>query len=285
MAYAISSTLVLEEVNPEIEICTTGIKLSLNHMTVHENDLDGHLALVTGGSGDIGSAIVLALARRGADVVIHYNHKEHRAKAICNDVLSLGNRCLIVQGDLTQVEDIDKVIHQTSKLGPIDILINNAGTPIRRVHWIETRADHLDQVFALNYRAPLFLIQHLAPSMIERGRGVIINIISVAAHTGGTETVLAYGSAKGALLTLTRGLARYLAPKGVRVLAISPGTIDTEIQRSLTNQDLLGQLVNSIPLGRMGQPAEVGEVVAFMATDQASFVVGATIEVNGGIYM
>ena len=121
--------------------------------------------------------------------------------------------------------------------------------------------------------------------MLSRGKGVVINILSTAAERGGSETALAYGSAKGALLTLTRGLARALAAQGVRVMAVSPGTIDTEFQRTLAGPEQLEQHRRSIPLGRIGHPEEIGEVVAFMATDAASFIIGATIEVNGGLYM
>ena len=102
---------------------------------------------------------------------------------------------------------------------------------------------------------------------------------------GGTDTVLAYGAAKGALFTFTKGLARTLAPHGIRVLAISPGTIDTGIQRKLTPPEIMEQLLSNNPLGRVGRPEEIGEIVAFLATDHASFVVGETIEVNGGVYM
>jgi 3-oxoacyl-[acyl-carrier protein] reductase len=121
--------------------------------------------------------------------------------------------------------------------------------------------------------------------MRRRGHGVVINILSTAANLGGSDTVFAYSSAKGALLTLTRGLARSLAPHGVRVLAVSPGTIDTEFQRTLTSPELLEDHKRGIPLGRIGRPEEIGEVVAFMATDAASFVVGETVHVNGGLYM
>ena len=121
--------------------------------------------------------------------------------------------------------------------------------------------------------------------MMDRGKGVIINILTTAIHTGGTDTVLPYAAAKGALFTLTKGLAGPLAPQGVRVLAISPGTVDTNIQRNLTSPEIMEQLLSNNPLGRMGQPEEIGEIVAFMATDHASFLVGETIEINGGVYM
>ncbi len=147
-------------------------------------------------------------------------------------------------------------------------------------------APFLDLVFGLNFRAPLALCQSLTPAMIARGRGVIINVLSTAVNFGGTDTVYAYASAKGALQTLTRGLARSLAPHGVRVLAVSPGTVDTDLQRPpLGNPVLLEQLKSGIPLGRIGRPEEIGEVIAYLTTDAASFIIGETIHINGGIYM
>jgi 3-oxoacyl-[acyl-carrier protein] reductase len=248
-------------------------------------ELEGRVALVTGGTSDIGAAIVGALARRGADVAIHGHHNVANAQAISADVGALGRRCTVVLGDLTSAADIRRIADGARAFGPIDILVNNAGTPIRRVPWMDLDEAFLDQVFALNYRAPLFLCQHLIPDMVRRGKGVVINILSTAANLGGTDTVFAYSSAKGALLTLTRALARVLAAQGVRVLAVSPGTIDTGFQRTLTSPEQLEQLRSGIPLGRIGRPEEIGEVVAFLATDAASFIIGETIHVNGGLYM
>jgi 3-oxoacyl-[acyl-carrier protein] reductase len=250
-----------------------------------DETLTGRTALVTGGSSDIGAAIVRALAKRSADVVIHYHRNAERAEAVAEEVRALGRRVWTLQADLSLADEARRVAAEASALAPIDVLVNNAGAPLRRVHWTELDAPFLDVVFGLNYRAPLYLAQRLTPGMVERGRGVVVNILSTAAWVGGTDTVYAYASAKGALLTLTRGLARSLAPKGVRVLAIAPGTIDTEFQRTGTSPEMLAELVRSNLLGRMGRPEEIGEVVAFMATDAASFVVGETIHVNGGFYM
>ena len=248
-------------------------------------ELEGRTALVTGGTSDIGTAIIRGLARRGADVAIHYHRNAARAQAVSAEVGALGRQSRLVQGDLTSAEDVRRVAEEASAFGPIDILINNAGTPIRRVHWKDLDAAFLDLVFALNYRAPLYLCQQLVPAMVRRGKGVIVNILSTAANLGGTDTVFAYASAKGALLTLTRALARALAAQGVRVLAVSPGTIDTGFQRTMTSPEQLEHLRSGIPLGRIGRPEEIGEVVAFLATDAASFVIGETVHVNGGLYM
>jgi 3-oxoacyl-[acyl-carrier protein] reductase len=248
-------------------------------------ELTGRTALVTGGSSDIGAAIVRALAKRGADVALHYHRNAEKAAAVADEVRALGRRAWTLQGDLSLADEARRVAAEASALAPIDILVNNAGAPIKRVHWTELDAPFLDTVFGLNYRAPLYLCQALTPMMAERGHGVVVNILSTAAVLGGTDTVYAYASAKGALQTLTRGLARSLAPKGVRVLAIAPGTVDTEFQRTGTSPGMLAELVKSNLLGRMGRPEEIGEVVAFMATDAASFVIGDTIHVNGGFYM
>ncbi len=248
-------------------------------------ELEGRTALVTGGTSDIGVAIVRALARRGANIVIHYHRNDARAQAIAKEVGASGRQSCTLQGDLTVAADVYRIAAEASTFAPIDILVNNAGTPIRRVHWMELEGAFLDLVFNLNFRAPLYLCQQLTPAMIRRGKGVVINILTTAANLGGTDTVFAYSSAKGALSTLTRALARVLAPQGVRVLAVSPGTIDTEFQRTLTSREQLDQLRQGIPLGRIGRPEEIGEVVAFMATDAASFIVGETIHANGGLYM
>lgn len=248
-------------------------------------ELAGRTALVTGGSSDIGAAIARSLAQRGADVAIHFHRNAEKAAAVANDVRELGRHAWTIQADLSLAAEARRVAAEASALAPIDILVNNAGTPVSRVHWSDLDTAFLDTVFGLNYRAPLYLCQALTPGMVERGRGVVVNVLSTASVLGGTDTVYAYASAKGALATLTKGLARSLAPQGVRVLAISPGTIDTEFQRSGTPPDMLADLVKSNLLGRMGRPEEIGEVVAFMTTDAASFVIGETIHVNGGFYM
>ena len=249
-------------------------------------ELEGRTALVTGGSGDIGAAVVRGLANRGANVAIHYHGNAAKAESLRAEVLSLGRRSVVVQADLASLSEIERLAEAASALGPIDILVNNAGSPVRRVHWMDLDATFLDLVFGLNFRAPLYLCQLLTPTMVARAQGVVINVLSTAANLGGTDTVYAYASAKGALQTLTRGLARSLAAQGVRVLAVSPGTVDTDLQRPpLGNPDLLEQLKSGIPLGRIGRPEEIGDVIAFLATDTASFIVGETIHINGGLYM
>ena len=249
------------------------------------DDLAGRVALVTGATSDIGAATARALARRGADLVLHGHANAQRLEALRSELGRDGRRVATVQADLAEYEEVRRVARDALAFAPIDVVVNNAGHIVKRVHWTQLEPDHLDRVFGLNFRAPLFLTQWLTPGMVQRGRGVIINILSPAYISGGTDTVYAYSSAKGALWTLTHGLANSLAAQGVRVLAVSPGTVDTGFQREPGNRAMWEGWVNNIPLKRIGQPAEIGEVVAFLATDAASFIVGETIHVNGGIYM
>jgi 3-oxoacyl-[acyl-carrier protein] reductase len=249
------------------------------------DDLSGRVALVTAATSDIGAAISRALARRGADLVLHGHTNAQRLEELQTELRRDGRRVATVQADLALYEEVLRVGREALAFAPIDIVVNNAGHIVKRVHWTQLEPDHLDRVFGLNYRAPLYLTQCLSPGMIERGRGVIINILSGAYVSGGTDTVYAYSSAKGALWTLTHALANSLAPQGVRVLAVSAGTIDTAFQREPGNRALWQGWVNNIPLKRIGQPEEIGEVVGFLATDAASFIIGDTIHVNGGIYM
>ena len=248
-------------------------------------ELSGRTALVTGATSDIGAATARALAQRGADLVLHGHSNLERLGSLRSEIEALGRRASAIQADLALYEQVQRVAAEAAAFAPIDIVINNAGHIVKRVQWTELGPAHLDRVFGLNYRAPLYLTQLLSPAMIARGRGVLINILSTAFVSGGTDTVYAYASAKGALWTLTHALAHSLAPQGVRVLAVSPGTVDTGFQREPGNRALWEQWVNNIPLKRIGQPVEIAEVVAFLATDAASFIVGETIHVNGGIYM
>src|SRR5437667_5706259 len=216
-------------------------------------ELQGRTALVTGGSSDIGVATARALARRGADVVIHCNTGADKAEGVRADVEALARRASVIRADLTLHDEARRLAAEAAAFAPIDILVNNAGHVVRRVHWMELDPAHLDRVFGLNYRAPLYLAQSLTPAMVERGRGVVINLLSTAAWGGGSNTAFAYGSAKGALHTLTQALARDLAPRGVRVLAVAPGTINTAFQREPGNVEILKKWVGKIQVGRLGQ--------------------------------
>ncbi len=173
----------------------------------------------------------------------------------------------------------------TEELGPIDILVNNAGSLVERVSNLEISEERWNEVLNLNLTSALLCSQVVAPSMIERKHGAIINVVSIAGRTGGGPGAGAYAAAKAGLIALTKSLAKELAPHGVRVNAISPGVIDTPFHEVFSTPEMIRSFVGSIPLGRIGTPEECARVIAFLASDAASFVVGETIEVNGGQLM
>jgi 3-oxoacyl-[acyl-carrier protein] reductase len=173
----------------------------------------------------------------------------------------------------------------TDKLGPIDILVNNAGSLIERQRIPELTEERWDEVMNLNLKSAMLCAQAVLPSMVERQTGAIINVVSIAGRTGGGPGAGAYSVAKGGLITLTKSLAKELAPHGIRVNAISPGVIDTPFHEVFSTPEMMRNFVATIPLGRVGTPQECAKVIAFLASDAASFVIGETIEVNGGQLM
>ncbi len=171
------------------------------------------------------------------------------------------------------------------ELGPIDILVNNAGSLVERQRLAQITEERWDDVINLNLTSAMLFMQLVAPSMIERKQGAIINIVSIAGRNGGGPGATAYATAKGGLITMTKGFARELAPLGVRVNAVSPGVIDTPFHEVFSTPEMIRNFVAGIPLGRVGTSFECATAIAFLASDAASYIVGETIEVNGGQLM
>jgi 3-oxoacyl-[acyl-carrier protein] reductase len=249
-------------------------------------DLSNKVALVTGASSGIGAASAQVLASLGADVAITYHHNQAGAEKVRDEINTLGRKTLAIQADVRDAEQINATVARVSdELGPIDILVNNAGSLVERKKNVEMTNDLWNDVINLNLTSAMLCAKAVAASMVERKSGTIINVVSIAAHNGGGPGAGAYSAAKAGLIALTKSQAKELAPHGVRVNAISPGTIDTPFHEVFSTPEMLKAAVATIPLGRLGTPHDCAKVVAFLASDAASFLVGETIEVNGGQLM
>ena len=249
-------------------------------------DLSNRIALVTGASSGIGAASAKVLAGLGADVATTYHHNQAGAEKVRDEITSLGRKALAIHADVREAEQISALVSRVSEeLGPIDILVNNAGSLVERKKNLEMTRELWDDVINLNLTSAMLCAQAVAPSMVERKSGTIINVVSIAAHNGGGPGAGAYSAAKAGLIALTKSQAKELAPHGVRVNAISPGTIDTPFHEVFSTPEMIKAAVATIPLGRLGTPEDCGKVVAFLASDAAGYLVGETIEVNGGQLM
>ena len=249
-------------------------------------DLSNKVALVTGASSGIGAASAKVLAELGADVAITYLHNQAGAEKVRDQIIAMGRRAFAVHADVRDADQITATVSRVNQeLGPIDVLVNNAGSLVERKKNLEMTIDLWDDVINLNLTSAMLCLKAVAPSMVERKSGTIINVVSIAAHNGGGPGAGAYSAAKAGLIALTKSQAKELAPHGVRVNAISPGTIDTPFHEVFSTPEMLKAAVATIPMGRLGTPEDCAKVVAFLASDAAGYVVGETIEVNGGQLM
>jgi len=249
-------------------------------------DLTGRVALVTGASSGIGAATASVLADLGAIVALGYHQNEEGANQVLDQIMKEGGKALAICADMRRAADISSLVKRaTDEFGPIDILVNNAGSLVQRQAIRELTPERWNEIMNLNLTSVMLCSQAVATSMIERKRGAIINIVSIAGRTGGGPGAAAYSVAKGGLITFTKSLAKELAPHGVRVNAISPGVIDTPFHQVFSTPEMIRNFVMTIPLGRLGTPLECAKVIAFLASDASSYIVGETIEVNGGQLM
>ncbi len=226
--------------------------------------LAGRRAIVTGHRGGIGAAIAEVRTQDGAEVI----------------GLDLPDFDL---ADTATLET--RLATLVAERGPIDILVNNAGSLMERVSFEKMTESRWDEVMDLNLKSAMLAAQAAAPGMIARKRGNVINIVSIAGRNGGGPGAGAYATAKGGLITLTKALAKEFAPHGIRVNAVSPGVIDTPFHEVFSTPEMIATFVKGIPLGRVGTSEEVANVIAFLASEAASYITGETIEVNGGQLM
>jgi NAD(P)-dependent dehydrogenase (short-subunit alcohol dehydrogenase family) len=251
------------------------------------SEFTGKTAFVTGASRGIGAATARALAEAGvARVVIHYNSYREGAEATCAAVRAAGAEAAAIQADLGEEAGIESCLAALSQLAPeIDILVNNAGSLVRRVAFAEYPPDLFDRVMRLNVKSAWRISQAVAPAMIARRSGVIVNVSSIAARNGGGPGATVYAAAKAAVSAMTKGLARELAPHGIRVNAISPGTVDNDFHRQFSTREMLERVVAATPLGRLATNEEMADVIVFLCSNASRYIIGQTIEINGGMYM
>jgi 3-oxoacyl-[acyl-carrier protein] reductase len=248
-----------------------------------QTDLQGKVALVTGGARDIGRATVLAFAEAGASVAINYLGSEDRAQSLVKEVTSNGGKALAVKADVRQSAAINQMMQQIEKeLGRIDILVNNAGGLLARKKLEEMDESFMNDVIAINFKSVLLVTQSALKHMNEGG--AIVNLTSLAAHDGGGPGAMVYAACKGAVLTATRGLAKELAPRKIRVNCVSPGLINTTFHDTFTKPEGRQATVARTTAGREGDPRDVAKAILFLASDASSYINGESIEINGGLY-
>ena len=245
---------------------------------------DGKVAVVTGASGGIGQAIADRLAQEGADCVVDYLNHPEQAEAAVDKIHKAGGKAVMVQADVSKVEDCKRLIDAAwSQLGRCDILVNNAGVEKGADFWDVTEQDY-DFVMDINVKGVFFLTQHFVSRLRDAKQpGRVVNISSVHEDMVFPH-FQSYCAAKGALRMLMRDLAVELGPLGITVNNVAPGAIDTPINaKMMADAQQLNALLANIPLGRMGKPEEVAGVVAFLASDDGAYVTGSTYFIDGGL--
>jgi 3-oxoacyl-(acyl-carrier-protein) reductase len=247
-------------------------------------ELSGKICLVTGGSRGIGRAIVMAMAKAGADVAFTYHVAKEKADALAKSIEEeSGVRCRAYQADVAVSEQMQNVVAQIERdLGPITILVNNAGIT-RDKSFLKMTRSMWDEVIHVDLDGVFFTTQLVVQDMVGAGWGRIINISSIVGQTGNFGQTN-YAAAKGAVIAFTESLARELARKGVTVNAVAPGFIETDMVNGMP-EAALNQVKSATPMGRLGKPEEIADAVVFLASPRASYVTGQVLAVNGGMYM
>jgi glucose 1-dehydrogenase len=246
--------------------------------------LKNKTALVTGSSQGIGQAVAVRLAEEGADVVINYRSHPEGAKRVVEQIEGLGRRALSIQADLSQIKELQRLVSDgVAALGKLDILVNNAGVEKSADFWDVTEEDY-DLVLNVNLKGLFFTTQAFVQHLRATKRpGKVINMSSVHEELPFPHFA-AYCASKGGVKMLTRDLAIELAPLGITVNSIAPGAIETPINTQLLhNPSKLNNLLSNIPLNRLGQPTDVAAAAAFLASDDANYITGTTLFVDGGL--
>jgi 3-oxoacyl-[acyl-carrier protein] reductase len=241
------------------------------------------VAIVTGGSRDIGRSISLKLASQGAKVIINYCNNHSQAEETLKLIHESGGEATIVKGDMTIQADVKSLVNVTQeKYGKtIDLLINVVGGLVARKTLDEMDENFFNTVMALNLNSTFLTTKAVVPYMTKGSS--IINIASQAGRDGGGPGASAYATSKGAVITFTRAMAKELGGKGIRINAINPGMISTTFHDTFTKENVREKVAAATPLGREGSPDEVANLVSYLCSEESSFVHGACIDINGGL--
>ncbi|MEP0940261.1 MAG: glucose 1-dehydrogenase [Rhizobiaceae bacterium] len=245
-------------------------------------NLTGKVAVVTGGGRDIGRACALKLAACGAAVAINYHSSSDGADSAVSEIVAAGGQAFAMQGDMTTGDDVANLVEKTVQEfgGKIDTLVHVTGGLVARKTLAEMDVDHWDYVIALNATSFMRTAQAVLPHM--KNGGSIVGLASQAGRDGGGPGATAYAASKGAVMTFTRGLAKELGPD-IRVNSICPGMIDTDFHNTFTKPEVRTHVANVTPLKREGTSEDVANLAVYLASDDAAFITGANIDINGGM--
>lgn len=244
-------------------------------------NLHGKIALVTGASRGIGRGISLELSKSGATVLINYKSNDEKAKETLDLVKDLGGYGELIKGDISSFEGAKEIIDFIiNRFGKIDILVNNAGISKVGLFMDSTKED-FDEILDTNLKGAMYLSKHALGPMVSRGSGNIINISSMWGEVGASCEVL-YSASKGGVNLFTKALAKEVAPMGVRVNAIAPGVINTEMNNFLSKEEK-EELESEIPMGRYGETSEIGKAVVFLCDENCSYLTGQILRIDGGM--
>jgi 3-oxoacyl-[acyl-carrier protein] reductase len=236
--------------------------------------------LITGAAKGIGAACALAFAREGYAVAVHYHNSRTQAEALCAELSAMGADAAAFCADLTDrsaIADLFAAVYD--RFGTIDVLVNNAGIALVKL-FTDTSDDEWDRMIASDLTAAALCSRAVLPDMIRRHSGCIVNIASMWGEVGASCEV-AYSAAKAGLIGLTKALAKEVAPSGIRVNAVSPGVIMTDMMAGFSDDDLAA-LKDEIPLGTLGAPGDVADAVIFLSSERARYITGQVLSVNGG---
>lgn len=246
--------------------------------------LENKVIIVTGGVRDIGRSVSLELAAQGAKLAINYFGSEDQANSLREELSAKGASAIIVKGDMTKRDDVEALIKQaTEAFGEqVDGLVNVVGGLVQRKTLEEMDEDFFDHVMRLNLNSTFLTVKAAAPFMAAGGS--IVNFASLAGRDGGGPGASAYATSKGAVITFTRSLAKELGPKGIRVNSLCPGMISTTFHDTFSKDEARKNVANATPLKREGNSDEVATTVSFLLSEEASFLNGVNLDINGGLF-